>query len=169
MTEASAQIALPQYQAHKKVWALKIKSVEDNRSDGINYLSWENSNYARRRVSDEYMVKHKPVAGGYWVRYSDGYESFSPAEAFESGYTLITGRQTWYDSVDRAPSPPPYQERVKKEADDLCEKLRALGLFMKSEQFSKLHNDEQIRLTRQHGYMDSYLEVLQDRIAAFRA
>ena len=28
-------------------------------------------------------------AGGYYVRYPDGYESWSPAEAFEEGYTLV--------------------------------------------------------------------------------
>jgi hypothetical protein len=40
-------------------------------------------------VSGEFMSKHKPVAGGYFVVYEDGYESFSPAQAFEEGYTLI--------------------------------------------------------------------------------
>lgn len=35
------------------------------------------------------MAKHKPVAGGYFVVYEDGYESFSPAKAFEEGYTRI--------------------------------------------------------------------------------
>jgi hypothetical protein len=40
-------------------------------------------------VTLEYMSKHKPEAGGYFVIYGDGYESFSPARAFEEGYTLI--------------------------------------------------------------------------------
>jgi len=40
-------------------------------------------------VSAEYMAKHTPRAGGYWVRYEDGYESFSPATAFESGYVRV--------------------------------------------------------------------------------
>lgn len=40
-------------------------------------------------VSGEFMAKHKPVAGGYFVVYADGYESFSPAKAFEEGYTLV--------------------------------------------------------------------------------
>ena len=29
------------------------------------------------------------VIGGYYVRYEDGYESWSPAEAFEAGYTRV--------------------------------------------------------------------------------
>ena len=38
-------------------------------------------------VDADYMAKHKPQVGGYWVLYEGGYESFSPAQAFESGYT----------------------------------------------------------------------------------
>ncbi len=40
-------------------------------------------------VSQEYMAKHDPQPGGYYVRYADGYESFSPAKAFEGGYATI--------------------------------------------------------------------------------
>ena len=38
---------------------------------------------------DGFVQKHNPQSGGYYVRYEDGYESYSPAEAFESGYTPI--------------------------------------------------------------------------------
>ena len=34
-------------------------------------------------------TKHDPQAGGYYVVYADGYQSFSPAQAFEEGYTRI--------------------------------------------------------------------------------
>jgi hypothetical protein len=40
-------------------------------------------------VSGEFLAKHKPAVGGYFVVYEDGYESFSPAKAFEEGYTRI--------------------------------------------------------------------------------
>ena len=42
------------------------------------------------KVSNEYMLKHKPRIGGYYVQYKDGYESYSPAEAFEEGYVEHT-------------------------------------------------------------------------------
>lgn len=45
--------------------------------------------YSPFEVSREYLDKHQPEAGGYYVRYADGYESFSPASAFEKGYTRI--------------------------------------------------------------------------------
>jgi len=37
----------------------------------------------------KYFERCSVQAGGYYVVYKDGYESFSPAEAFEEGYTLI--------------------------------------------------------------------------------
>ncbi len=42
------------------------------------------------RVDGAYMAKHNPEVGGYWVRYADGYESFSPCEAFEEGYSPVS-------------------------------------------------------------------------------
>lgn len=39
------------------------------------------------QVDHSFMEIHKPVAGGYFVQYADGYTSFSPAQAFEEGYT----------------------------------------------------------------------------------
>lgn len=45
--------------------------------------------YAPFRVSEEYIVKHNPQIGGYYVVYADGYESWSPAAAFEEGYTRV--------------------------------------------------------------------------------
>lgn len=49
----------------------------------------EDSGYAPFSVDASFMHKHNPKAGGYFVVYEDGYKSFSPAKAFEDGYTLI--------------------------------------------------------------------------------
>jgi hypothetical protein len=43
--------------------------------------------FAPFTVSAEFVAKHKPEVGGYFVVYEDGYTSFSPAKAFEEGYT----------------------------------------------------------------------------------
>jgi hypothetical protein len=43
--------------------------------------------FAPFSVDSDYLAKHKPEPGGYFVVYKDGYQSFSPAEAFEDGYT----------------------------------------------------------------------------------
>lgn len=40
-------------------------------------------------VSAEFVAKHQPKAGGYFVVYEDGYQSFSPAKPFLTGYEKI--------------------------------------------------------------------------------
>lgn len=91
---AKAQMELPRYKCHKEVWALKISATKDptepgNESDGSRILIFVEQPYAPLRVDREYVRKHNPHPGGYYVVYADGYRSFSPGEAFESGYTRI--------------------------------------------------------------------------------
>lgn len=85
MTDAPGT-QLPQYQCHKKVWALKIKSVDIE--GGVIYF--EDARYAHIAPGQSYLAKHRPEAGGYYVVYEGNYKSYSPAAAFESGYTLIS-------------------------------------------------------------------------------
>ena len=49
----------------------------------------DDDGYAPFPVDADYIDRHKPAVGGYYVVYKDGYKSFSPAEAFEQGYTLL--------------------------------------------------------------------------------
>ena len=90
-----AQVEMPRYKCHKQVWALKIASItwdgegEDREYDGSWMITPADKGYAPFRVDAEYMRRHRPSAGGYYVVYDDGYKSFSPAKAFEEGYTLI--------------------------------------------------------------------------------
>lgn len=87
-----AATPMPQYQSHKKVWALKISKVElvgtDTTTDENEIVMVHfDGHFAPRKFS--LRSKPKPEAGWYYVQYPDGYESFSPAAAFEEGYTLI--------------------------------------------------------------------------------
>lgn len=98
LAAASSDAQMPQYQCHKKVWALKIAEVKDS-NEGIQPLDQEYSGdrilvfaddgCAPLRVDQSFAQKHKPQAGGYYVVYEDGYKSFSPAKAFEDGYTRL--------------------------------------------------------------------------------
>lgn len=93
MSESQAALPLPRYQCHKEVWALKIGQViqcqvHEGRPRGGVIVPLDEG-YHPFTVSQQYMDRHQPVAGGYYVCYSDGYQSFSPAEAFESGYKRI--------------------------------------------------------------------------------
>lgn len=72
---------LPKYKCFKEVWALKIKGIS---LDGE--LGFEEEGYAPILMDREWLDKHNPEVGGYYVVYKDGYRSFSPADAFESGY-----------------------------------------------------------------------------------
>mgnify|MGYP006286778079 CR=1 FL=1 len=90
---------LPKYRSHKEVHALKIAHIEhlpnpdkSGQSAAASYgaiITPEEDGYAPFEVSPEYIMKHRPQVGGYYVVYADGYKSWSPAEAFESGYTRI--------------------------------------------------------------------------------
>lgn len=93
-SQSQASAELPRYQCHKKVWALKIKAIELDPSPPRAaacscILTPEDDGYAPFRVDEDYVRKHSPRAGGYYVVYEDGYKSYSPAAAFESGYTRI--------------------------------------------------------------------------------
>ena len=81
-------IEMPRYKSHKTVHALKIKGVNAI-DDGSIVLTFEEQNYAGLKRDNEWAVKHKPEVGGYYVVYADGYTSYSPAKAFEEGYTRI--------------------------------------------------------------------------------
>ena len=89
---------MPKYKCFKEVWALKIKNIvedsdlaqEENReTDGGAIITPEEEGYGDFKVDFNFIRKHNPQVGGYYVVYKDGYKSFSPAEAFESGYELI--------------------------------------------------------------------------------
>lgn len=90
---------MPRYQCHKEVWALKIKQVDHKpnpdqtgKSGASSHgatIHPEDNRYPSFDVSPEYVNKHRPQNGGYYVVYEDGYESFSPATVFENGYTAI--------------------------------------------------------------------------------
>lgn len=92
------QKEMPKYKSHKEVWGLQIKSIvkdsdlaftQQRETDGSAIITPAEEGYSPFSVDHFYMIKHKPYVGGYYVVYEDGYKSFSPADAFESGYTKI--------------------------------------------------------------------------------
>jgi hypothetical protein len=92
------QREMPKYQSHKIVWALKINKIdkdmdkakeEDRETDGSAIITPSDEGFGTFTVDHQYMHKHQPEVGGYYVVYKGGYKSFSPADAFEEGYTRI--------------------------------------------------------------------------------
>ena len=75
---------MKKYQSFKVVEASKIKGIT---RDSVTLVHTEDETIA---VSYSWDYRHQPQPGGYFVRYEDGYESYSPAEAFESGYRELS-------------------------------------------------------------------------------
>jgi hypothetical protein len=88
MNDCGASAEMPRYQCHKKVWALKIASIDWTPGEG-GTITPVDAGYAPLKVSDDFMGKHSPRVGGYYVVYDDGYKSYSPEKAFEDGYTRL--------------------------------------------------------------------------------
>jgi hypothetical protein len=97
MSDENAYAPLPQYISHKKVWALKIARTEAD-GEGVR-LTFVDPNFAPLYLPPAPGAgKHFRPTGdgddpGYYVRYGDGYESWSPTKAFIEGYTPIADGQ----------------------------------------------------------------------------
>lgn len=94
---------MPKYKSHKEIWALKIKDIifdhelakkENRENDGSAIITPEEEGYAPFKVDSAYCRRHNPKTGGYYVVYNDGYKSWSPANAFEKGNTLMSSTKT---------------------------------------------------------------------------
>ena len=75
------------------VEGFKITRISLDIAPGYGYTmhGYDVTTKTKKQVFVEvgYCQQHKPKSGGYFVRYEDGYESFSPAAAFEGGHTPI--------------------------------------------------------------------------------
>lgn len=81
---------MPKYVCHKEVHALQISGADYLHA----VLKFTDEQYAEREMGVDWFAKHSPSEGGYLVVYKDGYTSFSPQGAFESGYTLVPEQQS---------------------------------------------------------------------------
>lgn len=82
---------MPRYLCHKTVHALKCRAEAEvyPTNDSIRLIPFD-KRYADISVSVEWARQKNVERTGYYVVYEDGYASWSPVEAFEKGYTLIT-------------------------------------------------------------------------------
>lgn len=85
-------MTMQRYRCHKEVHAVQIAEVKMTDADSVGGGTWDivSEGNSPIRVTHTWYCHHKPVAGGYYVLYEGGYASYSPMEAFENGYTLIT-------------------------------------------------------------------------------
>ncbi|QCW21946.1 hypothetical protein JessAGP_016 [Caulobacter phage Jess A] len=92
---------MQKFKSHKIVEAAKVVGFEVNVPDeGATLWLTDGDVNQAQHVDNAWLDKNAPgwgthvaeveLVGGYFVRYADGYTSWSPAEAFESGYTALT-------------------------------------------------------------------------------
>ena len=75
----------PLYKGQEAVRAFKIKSVFPTSYCWATIIP-EDEKLAEKEVNSEFVNTHRPEAGGYFVVYKDGYETYSTARVFEGGY-----------------------------------------------------------------------------------
>lgn len=80
-------MAMPKYTRPLEVWALKIADVVPQSDLGPTMLVPEDATQAPFPVSAEFVQKNAPFAGGYFVTYTAGYQTFMTAAQFEAIYT----------------------------------------------------------------------------------
>lgn len=77
------------YQSHKTVQAAKIvRTDEDKPNFGLN-LTLEDGSKEFVGYADSGKFRFDYGDLGYFVRYEDGYISWSPTKAFEEGYSEV--------------------------------------------------------------------------------
>lgn len=79
---------LPRYKSHKIVAAAKIIGIEDKLTL-LLAVPGADEKGSPTLMTVDWITRHKPQVGGYYVVYDDGYGSYSPAKAFEEGYKPI--------------------------------------------------------------------------------
>jgi hypothetical protein len=142
---------LPLYRCHKIVRAAKITALRQNGNHDMPDLVLGDIGGIVTLLPD-WHAKHKPQVGGYLVQYDDGYTSFSPAKAFEEGYTR---------------EPADYRERVRRELAERTGELDRLSAFCCGPSFSSLSDRQQQLMGEQRRVMVDLVNVLARRIAAF--
>lgn len=87
---AGLQASIPRYLCRKIVRALKIRRIDEKLSTpNIRAIGFENFEALDGLIVFDVRNKPVPSPGWYYVFYDNGYESFSPPDAFEEGYTPI--------------------------------------------------------------------------------
>jgi len=80
------------YTCTKRVMAAKILGVDLTGESALLDLEDGSSHMMTREWYDKHSDRLlKSLKGGYLVVYQDGYKSWSPAKAFEEGYTEVEG------------------------------------------------------------------------------
>lgn len=80
------------YQSHKIVKAsAKCSEIRRSPAPSEGFFNLTDDVGETLTVKDNFFARGEPHGAFYIVEYKDGYRSFSPPDAFESGYTKMSG------------------------------------------------------------------------------
>ena len=152
---------LPRWKCHKIVRAVQIESITkpDDKYTIKPVIDDRNKHMGLIIVDSEFIEKHNPQVGGYFVIYDDNYQSFSPKEAFEAGYSP-------YSPCESKPIELTERDRLETEIKDLKDKILKI---------ESLSNDPYIPeyprylLHIQENVMFAYRSVLMARLDMFES
>lgn len=103
-----------------------------------------------------------PARAGFFLKYPDGYVSWSPREIFQGAYRLVSSEERGL--VVAAAKPGNFYDRLLAESQELEERFEKLGEFIESDSFDRLAGDDARDLKFQYEAMDSYRSILGRRI-----
>lgn len=117
---------MQKYRCHKEVEAFVVTEIRKFTRCGLEsgdsveeWTELRGEDGEAVRLDAAYEAKHNPMLRGYYVRYADGYESFSPADAFEGGYTAIGVVEPLADVMDAMGNLAPHRSVPDASARDL--------------------------------------------------
>lgn len=91
--ELLQHLRLAKFQSHKIVMAGKIKSFSEpgkiEKDKWVMQIERFDGSHVEVKVDKEFFARGHAVQNDYFVVYEDGYQSWSPREAFENGYTRV--------------------------------------------------------------------------------
>lgn len=108
------------------------------------------------KVLKRSLADAKGGEDGYFIKYPDGYKSWSPKETFEKAYKLVEHENKCCD--------PDFLVRMRDEYNELCERYIKLVSFMFAPENIGMDENERDLLHQQAFSMEQYLRVLGQRI-----
>lgn len=81
--------ALPRFSCHKVVRAARVTGIRRDEADGHTTTLEFGDMGLEWPVTHDFVKRHDPHVGGFFVVYDDGHQSFSPARAFLAGYEAL--------------------------------------------------------------------------------
>lgn len=94
---------------------------------------------------------------GYGVKYADGYQSWSPVDAFDAAY-LPLGHIGHLK---------PHEQRMIAEYVELDERIKKINAFLETDTFRELPDDDRYLIEGQAKAMIGYWNFLSTRVARF--